>query len=140
MVAAEAECDQIYARTDAQAHNRKDFEELLAELRSRLDDNSSLFRSSHEVPRYDASRALHEHLKPLFDALRKSTVTFRSAFTSQVDMHGKALHQSASSIDFYSHRRLSASAAVSNSGSTFSNPVGPSVLLSLLLFALRIRI
>lgn len=47
---------------------------LLAEVRRRLDDHSSLLCPFHEMLSYDVSKALHDYLRPFFDAVDELTV------------------------------------------------------------------
>lgn len=89
-----------------------------------LDDDSSLLCSCHEAIRYDVGQALHDYLRPLFNAVDVGTVASRSASTGQEEIHGETLPQSASSVTSYLNRRLSSLAAVSNLQSTNSNPIG----------------
>lgn len=56
--------------------------------------------------------------------MHERTSAFRSVSYSQVKVLGEALHQIGSSIISSIDQRLSSSAAISDSGSTTSNPFG----------------
>lgn len=94
----------------------QDLEALLAELQRLLYGHSSLLSASHDIFRYKINQALHDYVRPRFDAVCKHTIDFCSASTNQVETHGVTLYQSALSIISCLDRHLSSSAAVSNSG------------------------
>lgn len=124
VIVAEAECDHHCALIGAETHKRQDLEALLAEMHRRLDDHSSVLLVSHEMLHFDVNKAFHAYLWPLFDATSKPTVSRRTTSTTQVQTHGKKFRQRTSSIVSYLNLLLSSSVAVSNFGSTTSNPVG----------------
>lgn len=95
---------------------RPNLEAILAEVRIRLDDQSSLLRSPHDMVRYDINRALQDYFPPLFDAVHEHTASFRSLSSSQVETHSKTLCESASSIISSLDQQLSSPAAVSRLG------------------------
>lgn len=76
-------------------------------MQRRLDDHSSLLRSSYQMFRYDLNPALHDYLRLFFHAVHNRSVAFYSAKTSQVEKHGKSLLQSALYIVFYLGCRVS---------------------------------
>lgn len=75
-IAAESISDDSSALVDPNTQKRQELEDILSTVWCRLDDHPSLLRSSHEMFRHDVNRALHDHLRPLLDAVCERTVAF----------------------------------------------------------------
>lgn len=59
-ISTESMCDESWALVDAEAKKYPGMEEIQAEVRCRLYDNSALLRSAHKMFRYDVDWALHD--------------------------------------------------------------------------------
>lgn len=129
-MAEEARCDQIHTVLDSDEEKCQEFEAKLPEWRSFLDDYSFLLSWSTEIFYFDANRALHKYLRPLFMALSDGAVDFCFPSTRHVDTPGKPQGQSTSLLISYLGRRLLPSDTVSNWGSTTSRLLGPGSLYS----------
>lgn len=85
----ESDPDQSRALVDAELRKLLNLEAILASLESGLDDHSSPRLFSHEMFLYDVSQALHDYLRPSFDALHGHIAAFHSVSSSAFEAHGK---------------------------------------------------
>lgn len=126
----ELDCDQSSALVAAEVQMGYDREEILAEVRSCLDEVKSLPCSSHEMFRNDVNGALNNELRPLFDIVGDCIAAFCCVSSGQFETRGEALPQSLFSIISSPNQRLSSSTVVNHLGSTTSSPVHPDGLFS----------
>lgn len=96
-IAAEFKRVQSQALVEAESECSQDFEGILPEVRSILNDHLSFICSSYGLLLYDVDRVLQKYLRRHFEAVPERTVLFCFASTDYEHTHFEALPQSVSS-------------------------------------------